>query len=136
MIRIASRLFAALIAFVLLATFAHAQSRPYKFLSAVSTNATLVKGGQSLVFTISAVNTTTTLYYLKLYDKGTTPTCNTDPVVFMTPLPASATGGSIVIPFPTGLIFDLGVGFCITAGSADSDNANAATGVTVGFAVK
>lgn len=114
-------------------------AQPYKFISAASTNATVVSPGDHKVVTVVAVNTTTTVYYLKFYDKSTTPTCNSDPVKFLIPIPfgASNAGGGAVIPFGTdGLDFTQGFSFCITGGSADNDNTNAATGVTVSFAVK
>ena len=117
---------------------ANAQASPYHYLSAASTNSTLVTAGKALVFAIATINTTTTVYYLKLYDKVSAPTCNSDNVKFTLPVPygASNAGGGIVVPFPSGLHFQQGFGFCLTAGSADNDNTNAATGVIVNFAVK
>jgi hypothetical protein len=112
---------------------------PYKFISTASTNSNLVVAGDHKLMTVVAVNTTTTVYYLKFYDKSVAPTCNSDPVKFLIPIPfgASNAGGGAVVPFGIdGLDFTQGFGFCITGGSADNDNANAATGVTVSFAVK
>jgi hypothetical protein len=126
----------ACLSLALLAPRAHAQSAPKHYLSAASTNSTLVLNRPSLVKMINAVNTTATLYYLKLYNKATAPTCNTDVPVLTVPVPASATGGAPVqIPIPDGLLFPLGVGFCLTGGIADNDNTSAATGVAINLAV-
>lgn len=114
-------------------------AQPYKYISTSSTNSNLVVAGDHKVVTVVVANTTTTVYYLKFYDKSVAPTCNTDAVKFLIPIPfgASNAGGGAVIPFGTdGLDFTQGFGFCITGGSADNDNSNAATGVTVSFAVK
>jgi len=134
---------AALLGFIAIAVAssgAKAQSIPSKYLSTASTNSTLVKVSEAHLSIIVAVNTTTTVYYLKFYNKAVAPTCNTDPVLFMVPIPfgASNAGGGAVIPIadPGGLYFQQGLGFCITSGSADSDNGNAATGVTVSLGVK
>jgi hypothetical protein len=134
------RILAALLALALSASMASAQSRPSKYLSTASTNSTLVRVSEAHLSIIVAVNTTTTVYYLKFYDKAVAPTCNSDVVLFMVPIPfgASNAGGGAVIPIadPGGLFFQQGLGFCITGGSADNDNTNAATGVTVSLGVK
>lgn len=115
---------------------ASAQSASRKYLSAATNNSTLVLGRASVVKVIHAVNTTATLYYLKLYNKATAPTCGTDVPVFVTALPANAAGGAPVSPdVSDGLLFPLGVGFCIVAGIADNDNTNADTGITLNLGV-
>lgn len=129
----------------LLIPFAHAQkpssnigaSHPYHLISAATDNATLVAAGPHVVYTITAVNTTTTLYYLKLYDIGTTPTCGTSSVAQTFPIPfgASNSGGGITINIPTsGLAFNSGVGLCIVSGIADNSDGSAATGIAVDVA--
>lgn len=128
---------------VLGASQAHAQvgtgigAQPVHYLSAASTNSTLVAAGWHTIFSLSAYNTTTTIYYLKLYNKATAPTCNTDVPVQTIPIPSSVTVGSISLDLGNvGLGFPAGIGFCITAGSADNDNTNAATGVTIDMGYK
>lgn len=103
------------------------------YLSAANNNSTLVKGAATAVYQVIAVNTTATLYYLKLYDKVTAPTCGTDTPVATYPLPASATGAALVIPRSVGLGFNSGFGFCLVGGLADNDNTNAATGIAINF---
>ena len=116
------------------ATAALAQSFPYKWLSTVSTNSELVNAGATRLTVIVPLNTTTTLYYLKLYDKATAPTCGTDTPVQTFPVPfgGSNAGGGIALPLPPGgLSFQNGLGFCLTGGIADNDAANAAAGVAI-----
>jgi hypothetical protein len=125
-----------------LASSAVGQSSPVKFFSAASTNSTLVAKATSATTKITlktgvVVNTTAALYYLKLYDKATAPTCGTDVPKWTLPIPfgASNSGGGFVLPLADGVQFQLGLGFCITAGIADNDTANAATGIVVNLGV-
>ncbi len=115
---------------------AYAQSAPVSYLSTASTNATLVQAGRTYVKVILPINTTTTVYYLKLYDKATAPTCGTDTPKWRIPVPygASNSGGGISLP-NDGLQFQLGFGFCLVGGIADNDSSNAATGVTLNFGI-
>lgn len=119
---------------------AHAQSmiaKPSHYLSAATTNSTLVFAGPVLLQWLVAVNTNgaSTIFYLKLYNKGTAPVCGTDPVVLNIPLPANNTGGGLVSVGLEGAQFPNGLGFCLTANIADNDNVAAATGVTLNFGV-
>jgi hypothetical protein len=118
---------------------AAAQSRPMKFDSAASTNATEVIIGKAQIRMIALINTTTTIYYLKFYDVAAAPTCGTTtPVVWKVPVPfgTSNAGGGAIIPIPDGLDFSNGIGFCLTGSNADNDSSNAATGVTINLGVK
>jgi hypothetical protein len=133
-----ARIFAALM-LVVLATPAWAQSDPFKFDSLATTNSTEVVSGQALLKVLVLINTTTTLYYLKLYDTAAAPTCNTATVKFKVPVPfgASNAGGGAAVPIPQdGLRFTNGLGFCLTGGVADNDNTAAATGVVISMGVK
>jgi hypothetical protein len=109
---------------------------PVHYLSAATTNATNVKASAGTVSSITAVNTTAVLYYLKLYDKATAPTCGTDTPVQTYPVPASATGAGLTVNPPTGLAFTLGIGFCLTGALTDADATSAATGVAINFGYK
>jgi hypothetical protein len=111
-----------------------AQSLPSKWLSAASLNPTLVNAGTTYLTAILPINTTTTLYYLKLYDKATAPSCGTDTPKWTIPIPygASNSGGGVSLPLPPGgLHFFLGLGWCLTGALADNDTTNAATGVAI-----
>jgi hypothetical protein len=110
-----------------------AQGVPKHYLSAASTNATNVFASKGFIRGGVVGNTNATVYYLKLYDKATAPTCGTDVPVWTVPLIASAN-----TPIPSvqgGLQFNLGIGFCITAALADTDTGNAATGIVVDLSV-
>jgi hypothetical protein len=113
---------------------AAAQSAPVHYLSTASTNAQLVKAGRTRIKILLPVNTTSTIYYLHLYNLATTPLCGTSPVVWTVPVPqATGAGAGAVIPIPDGLQFPLGLGFCLTGGIADNDNTSAAAGVVINF---
>ena len=107
-------------------------SIPGKWLSTTTTNSTNVYGNPTLLSALVVINTTTTLYYLKLYNKATAPTCGTDTPVWTVPVPygASNSGGGVVLP-PGGLYFPSGLGFCLTGGIADNDTTAAAAGVAI-----
>src|SRR5215472_13807591 len=89
MLRRSGRVVLAL-ALALLPLPVQAQSFPVKYDSTASTNATFVNAGYALVKLIFVTNTTTTVYYLKLYDTATTPACNTATVVFKAAVPFAA----------------------------------------------
>jgi hypothetical protein len=120
-----------------------AQSAPKKFLSAASTNSTLVMagvgasgsiGGPAGVLLKTAVlgNTTATGYFLKLYNKATAPACGTDLPVQTFPVPPNQT---VPIDFGNGAIFPLGLGFCLTGAIGDTDNTAAAAGVAINLGI-
>lgn len=111
---------------------AFAQSAPVKFLSGASTNSNLVIAGNVLLKTAVAGNSTATAYFLKLYNKATAPTCGTDVPKWTIPLPANQT---TPIDAGSGLMFPLGLGFCLTAAIADNDTGSAAAGVAINFGV-
>ena len=125
------------IAALAFASPAYAQSVPQKYDSTASTNATLVRPGNALLTVLVATNSTATIYYLKIYDSVIAPTCGSGTPVLKIAVPTAATGGQVVVQAPSpGMQFFGGIGFCLTAGIADSDTGNAAAGVTVNFAVK
>lgn len=112
---------------------------PSHYFSAASTNSTLVQAGPRILSGFVATNTTTTVYYLKFYDKATAPTCGTDTPVFTIAIPHQPTGASAgqISSWPfSGLAFTLGLGFCITGAAADNDATSAATGITLSLGVK
>lgn len=99
--------------------------------SAASTNSTSVKGSAGRISSINLVNTTATLYYLRLYAASSAPTCSSATGFLVSlPIPASTTGSGFTMSFPNGgLAVATGIGYCLTGGSASTDNTNAATGV-------
>ena len=98
--------------------------------SAASTNSTNVKNAAGQVYLIRAVNTTSTLYYLRMYNASAAPTCSSATNFVETiPIPASASGAGIVIPQYMGQTYATGISYCLTGGGSSTDNTNAATGV-------
>jgi hypothetical protein len=98
--------------------------------SAASTNATNVKASAGQVYNIFAVNTTATVYYLRLYNLSSTPTCSSATgFVGSIAIPANTSGAGIAVPFPVGWAFNTGIGYCITGGAGSTDNTNAAVGI-------
>lgn len=98
--------------------------------SAASTNATNVKASAGQIYGIYVVNTTATLYYLRLYNLSSAPTCSSATGYIATiPIPASTTGAGIAMPINIGAAFGTGIGYCLTGGASSTDNTNAATGI-------
>jgi hypothetical protein len=98
--------------------------------SAASTNATNCKASAGNFYGVRAINTTATLYYLRLYNLSSAPTCSSATgFIESIPIPANTTGAGIVAIeiIPTG--YTTGIGFCFTGGGSSTDNTNAATGV-------
>jgi len=111
------------------ATTTNAASR-CTLVSAASTNATNCKNGSGNVYGFRFVNTTGTLYYLRMYNLSSSPTCSSATgFIESIPIPASTSGAGIVIMEPFGEGYSTGIGFCFTGGSSSTDNTNAATGV-------
>lgn len=107
--------------------------------TAASTNSTLVSTGAHTVYSINVINTTSTIYYLRIYDSAAAPTCSSATGALMTiPVPnASAAGAGVALPFgATGFLVSSGFGFCVTGGGADTDNTSAATGVYINATYK
>lgn len=98
--------------------------------SAATTNSTSVKASAGTAYSITLINTTAVLYYLRLYNLATAPTCSSATGYVTTlPIPASATGAGVSVPLPVGMAFTTGIAYCITGGPTSTDNTNAAVGV-------
>lgn len=114
------------------ATTTNAASRCV-LVSAASTNATNCKGSAGNVYGFRFVNTTTTVYYLRMYNSSSSPTCSSATgFIESIPIPPAASSGQaggIVSIEPMGEGYSTGISFCFTGGSSSTDNTNAATGV-------
>lgn len=101
--------------------------------SAASTNATNCKASSGNVYGFRFINTTTTVYYLRLYNTSSSPTCSSATgFIESIPIPpagASGAAGGIVAMEPFGEGYSTGISFCFTGGSSSTDNTNAATGI-------
>ena len=94
---------------------------PYKLIATASTNANVIKNSGGNLYSIIAIGLTSTVRYLKLYNKATTPVVGTDVPIMTIPIPANTQGAGVAIPFSMGVNFPLGIGIAITSGSADND---------------
>src|ERR1019366_9837565 len=98
--------------------------------SAASDNTTNCKASAGNVYGFRFVNTTATLYYLRMYNTSSSPTCSSATGFVETiPIPASSSGAGIVAIEPMGEGYSTGISFCLTGGSSSSDDTSAATGV-------
>ncbi len=102
--------------------------------AAASTNATNVKNAAGQVYSITATNTTTTAYYLRMYNLSSAPTCSSA-TGFVETLPVGGASAGSMGGFTRntdiGQAYSTGIGYCITGGSGSTDNTNAAVGVYV-----
>ncbi len=102
-------------------------------LTAASTNSTSCKGSAGNFYGYEIFNTTTTVYYLRLYNASSAPTCSSSTgFIRSIPIPPAAASGQVggIVSnqnFPAN--YGTGIGYCITGGSGSTDNTNAAAGI-------
>jgi hypothetical protein len=94
---------------------------PYKLISLATTNAVSLKNSGGNLYSVLAIGLTSTVRYLKLYNKASVPTVGTDIPVMTIPVPANTQGAGVALAFSIGVNFPLGIAFAITSGAADSD---------------
>jgi hypothetical protein len=87
------------------------------FVSAASTNATLVKGAAGQVYGWSLSNEEANWVYLKLYNASEAPTPGTTPQFLVIGIPP---GGSVSAHQPMGIAFSTGIGLALTKGAANA----------------
>lgn len=105
--------------------------------SAASTNSTLIASQPGNIYQYSVVNTTATIYYLRMYNLAAAPTCSSATGFVETiPIPASTSGAGVQRTEPVGQSFTTGMGFCLTGGGSSTDNTSAATGVYISIKYK
>ena len=80
-----------------------------------------LKASQGIVIDVVVSSISATPAYLKFYDKATQPVCGTDVPVKRVLIPGSTAGLTTAVPFPVGVRFTLGIGYCVTTGIADND---------------
>jgi hypothetical protein len=100
--------------------------------SAATTNYTNVKADAGTVYSITLINTTSSLYYLRLYnlDAVDVSTCaSATGYVTTIPVPASPSGAGVTVPLSVGGNFSTGISYCITGGPTSTDNTAAAVGI-------
>ncbi len=116
------------------ATTASAQAKSACYIvSAASTNSNNCKNAAGNVYGFRLVNISTTVYYLRLYNLSSAPTCSsaTGFIESIPVPPAAAAGaaGGIVSVTDIPVNYGTGIGYCITGGAASTDNTSAATGI-------
>ena len=94
---------------------------PYKLISLATTNAVSIKATGGNLYSIIGIGLTSTVRYLKLYNKASAPIVGTDIPTMTIPIPANTQGAGVALPFSIGVNFSLGIAMAITSGSADSD---------------
>lgn len=107
----------------------------YGYQSAASTNSTLIAAGARTLCSLNLVNTSATVYYVRLYNLGTAPTCSSA-TGYVKSIPVLPTGGIAVDMGPYGAAYGTGLGFCITASATSTANDNAAVGVFIAASYK
>lgn len=103
--------------------------QPHKKISLASTNSTLIKSGNSVLGAIIAINLTSTVKYVKIYDKATSPTIGTDTPILTLPIPANTAGAGFVLP--VAVMTNLGIGYGITGAASDNDTTAVGAGEVV-----
>lgn len=91
----------------------------YEVVSAASTNAALIKSGAGVVTGWMCGNTAAAIRYVKLYDKGSSPSPGSDTPFWVIFLPALS--GSNAFPIHP-LHFTNGLGIAIVTGIANNDS--------------
>lgn len=104
-----------------------------KVLSAANKNCQSVRVGQMALYQVTAINTTVTPWFLKLYDLNRSPNTASDVSIQSLPVPANTQGSGFSVSYPEGIGLLNGLAMCMTGAIADTDETNAATGVAINF---
>lgn len=134
MLKILQVILIAIVAAILWPVASQAQSRvggasSFHLVAAASNNSTSIATGNHVVYSVELGGIGAAPAYLKFYDKASAPTCGTDTPIKTLIIPAAATaanGAASNTAMPLGLQVKLGLGICVTAGIADSDNTSVA----------
>ena len=114
------------------------------FLSAATNNAQWISpGARNLCGLLSVTNiTSTTALYLRVYDVAGPPNCaGPGPAPVLTfPVPVNGVAAlnvaGFTIALPTDIVFNNGIGMCLTGAAGDTDNTAAVTGVQVNYGAR
>ena len=105
-------------------------------LSAASNNSTSIKGTPGTLYSVTWLQTTTTLMDVRFYDTASAPTCSSATGMklnFVVQSNATTPGATFNLG-PFGIAFTTGIGVCITGANANNDNTNAVTGLNLIYA--
>jgi hypothetical protein len=89
-----------------------------------NTTGVLLKASPGVIWGVQLGGIGSAPAYLKLYDTATAPTCGSGTPVKRLIIPAASTaanGAGSNVPFPTGVQFQNGIGYCVTTGITDAD---------------
>lgn len=102
-------------------------------LSAASNNSTSIKASAGTLYSVTFLQTTTTLMDIRFYDTASAPTCSSATGMKLNFVVQSntVTPGASFNLGPTGIAFTTGIGVCITGANANNDNTNAVTGLNL-----
>jgi hypothetical protein len=106
----------------------------YTLNSTASNNSSQVKASAGNIYHIIAINTTATIYYLKIFDGA--PSMGSTNANWNIPIPANTSAAGVVIPLPMPISCASTINIALTGGIALNDNTSAATGVAVNIAYK
>jgi hypothetical protein len=101
-----------------------------------STNSTNCKGSAGNFYGFRAINTSTTIGYLRMYNASSAPTCSSSTnFIESIPIPPAVSAGnaggvvqSVGIPLGD---YSNGIGFCVTGGGGNTDNTSAPAGIYI-----
>jgi len=93
----------------------------HRLMSAATTNATSVKASAGTVYGVFAINLSSTIRYLKLYNKASAPTVGVDTPMLTLPVPGDTTGAGFTLSVPQGIAFSTGIALALTTGYTDAD---------------
>lgn len=100
--------------------------------AAASTNATSVKASAGRVYAIQGYNASTSVRYVKLYNKASSPTVGTDTPIKTLAVPP---GAGFAFDWSHGYSFATGIALALTTGSADADTGALTAGDILGLNV-
>lgn len=105
-------------------------------LSAASNNSTSIKASAGTLYSVTILQTTTTLMDVRFYDTGSAPTCSsaTSMKLNFVAQSSAVSAGATYNLGAAGIAFPNGIGVCITGANANNDNTNAATGLNLIYA--
>ena len=102
---------------------------PSHFVSAIGTNAALVKASAGVVYGWQFANTTAAWKYVRIGNVATTPVPGTTAVYQTIGVPPNSTASEF---HADGIAYGVGIGVWITGGAADADTTNTAANDVVG----
>lgn len=103
-----------------------------KTISAATTNATSVKASAGKIYGIEAFNNSSTIYYLKMYNKASAPTVGSDTPTKTYLIPHNSNNGAgFIFTTEIGVDYSAGIAFAITSGIADADTGACAANAVV-----